>query len=45
MYPEARPSGVFRSVEARKQKNAIATVWLVGFSALAVAAALYVVLG
>ena len=43
--PEARPSGVFRSIQARQEKNAWATIILAGFATAAVFAAFYVVFG
>jgi hypothetical protein len=45
MFPEARPSGIRRAVQARNEKHAWATLWLAGFAAAVVFAALYVVLG
>jgi hypothetical protein len=45
MFPEARPSGIRRAVQARSERNAWATLWLAGFAAVLVFAALYVALG
>lgn len=43
--PEARPSGVFRSIQARREKDAWATIILAGFATAVVLAAFYVVFG
>lgn len=45
VFPEARPSGIVRAVQARKRNHDVATVWLVVFVVAVVAASLYIALG
>jgi hypothetical protein len=45
MVPELRPSGIFRAVKARRERNELATVLLAAFAATLAGAALYVVFG